>query len=208
GLEYENRVLRLTMSGELELLENTTRFYGFSIATDGAVELAYASLISEPLVLIDNVLTLDELTIEDRKLQALSSVTLEEPFGAGGPHQVRFAIAADGTIEGGANIVLLNETPALDGDDTEIALGELVTADLRYLSLNLDFNDVLNESAVLAVADFYVQNHPDKRIELGTTDGHTLDSWSLRIGFDGSVAFGNARLADPFEFDFEVVKLR
>src|SRR5690606_9654945 len=124
-------------------------FHGLQIGTDGMVRLAAASLISSPIAIIDDVLTLDSLTIAENKLRAAAALTLPKPVdGGGAPHRLAFAIGADGTIEGGGTIILRNEKEGLDRQNSTLHELGAVTVHPRYIALDLNFGRPLSESAV------------------------------------------------------------
>ncbi|MFP4623883.1 MAG: hypothetical protein ACLFRX_06865, partial [Gemmatimonadota bacterium] len=204
-IAYDAGVLAMTLSGELELLDNVTRFHGLKVATDGTVRLAEASLISDTIPLVPNAVVLRELAIAEEKLQATGSVLLPAPLDANGPQTLRFAIAPDGTIEGGGDVVLLNEEPGLGGERTQIPAG-VGTFHPRYVGLSLDFADA-SASALQVVADFYVQDNADNRIKLGDIPGGTVLP-GLSVSLDGSLAWGNVEAADAFDLGHGPVRLR
>ncbi|MFO7894270.1 MAG: hypothetical protein R6U63_11085 [Longimicrobiales bacterium] len=204
-MAYDAGVLAMTLSGEMELLENTTRFHGLRVATDGTVRLAEATLISDTIPLVPDAVVLRELAIADGKLQATGSVVLPAPLDANGPQALRFAIAPDGTIEGGSEVVLMNEEPGLGGDRTQIPAG-VGTFHPRYVGLSLDVGDA-SSSALQVVADFYVQDNADNRIKLGDIPGGTVLP-GLSVSLDGSVAWGNVEAADTFSLGHGPVRLR
>lgn len=205
ALSYEDRVLTVTLSGELEFLGNTTTFSGLVIGSDGTLALEQASLISEPLVILQDVLTVDSLTIASNRLRADLGLTLPAPFDAPGPQQIHFSVSPAGEIEGGGRVVVLNESHGLGGDRTQFDLG-VATLHPRYAALELDFANMTENSAVELVADVYLAGDERKRIQLGDVTGGTVMP-GLRLGFDRSVTWSHFSIPDAFEFDYDVVRL-
>jgi hypothetical protein len=204
ALDYSGGVFAVTMTGEMVFLDHATRFYGLRVSSEGAVTLAAASLLSEPVVLAENLLTLDSLTIREARLRADLGVTLPAPLAEGGTQRVYFSVAPDGTVEGGGTVVVRDEAPGLGGERTQFTVG-IATLHPRYVGVTLDLGG-LDRSALEVVADVYVRGSEDNRIKLGDVTGGTV-SPGLRVGFDGSVAWGNVALAREFDFDFEAVRL-
>jgi hypothetical protein len=197
----------LTLSGELDFLGNTSRFYGLTVSTSGQVSIAAASLISHPIAIIQDVLSVDALTLQNNALRTDLSVTLPDPLNGSGPQKVNFTVDASGHVTGGANLAVINEQPSITGSSaTHFALGDLATVHLRYLGLNLDFADLRHNSSVDVVSDVYLQNTEDNRIKLGDVAGNTVQP-GVRIGFDGTVTWGNLALTHEFNFDFDALKL-
>ncbi|HKR56171.1 MAG TPA: hypothetical protein VJS20_07705, partial [Gemmatimonadales bacterium] len=188
-------------------LGNTSRFYGLKVSTKGQVSLAGASLISKPLTIVANTLTVDDLLIQNNALRTDLSVTLPDPLNSGGPQKVNFSIDAQGHISGGAVIAVINEPEGVTGNaDTHFAMGSVATVHLRYLGLNLDFANLKTNSSIQVIGDVYLENEEANRISLGDEPGGTVQP-GLKIGFDGSVTWGNLIIAKAFDFDFDVVKL-
>jgi len=204
ALGYTAGVLAVTMSGEVEFMGRSAAFSGLRVASDGGVSMASATLLRESIVLADSLLTLDSLAVRDNRLHADLGVTLPAPLGQGGVQRVRFSIGPDGSVEGGGTLVLRDEAPGLGGERTQFGMG-LVTLHPRYVDVTLDPGAV-DQSAVRVVADLYLQNGQDNRVQLGDVAGGVV-SPGLRVGFDGAVAWGSVALAREFAFDFEAVRL-
>src|SRR6185437_11774088 len=199
--------LALTLPGQVTFLGNTSRFYGLKVSTKGQVSLAGASLISKPLTIVANTLTVDDLLIQNNALRTDLSVTPAYPLNSGGPQKVNFSIDAQGHIAGGAVIAVINEPEGVTGNaDTHFAMGSVATVHLRYLGLNLDFANLKTNSSIQVIGDVYLENEEANRISLGDEPGGTVQP-GLQIGFDGSVTWGNLIIAKAFDFDFDVVKL-
>jgi hypothetical protein len=203
---YAQGVLTLTLSGSVTFLENTTSFTGFSVSSAGAVRLASASLISKPIALVPNAISVDSLVIHDNRLRAALTVTLPEPLDQGGPQHGAFEVGADGTVSGGANLTLVDEPEGLNAQSPyQFQLGA-VTVHLRRLGLALDAANLRRNSAVTVVGDIYVGDDAGNLIRLGDVVGGTVRP-GLRIGFDGTTTWGNLALAREFDFDFDAVRL-
>ncbi len=204
ALEYEGGVVGVVMSGEVTFLGHAARFYGLRVTSEGAVSLAEANLLAEPIALAENVLTLDSLAIVDDRLRAAFGVTLPEPLGDGEVQRVAVSIAPDGTVEGTGTVVVREEDPGLGGERTQVSAG-IATVHPRYIGLTIDPTE-LDRSSVEVVADVYLRDSEDNRIQIGDVTGGTV-SPGLTVGFDGSVEWGNVSLPREFEFDFEAVRL-
>jgi len=207
AMSVEQGVLAVSLAGQVEFMGNTSRFAGLRIRTDGQVSLASANLLSQPLTIVQDVLALDQLSITNNRLRADLSITLPEPLDGAGPQQGFFEVGADGQIAGGASLALVQEAAGLNPQSRmQFDLG-VATVHLRYLGLDLDFAALQQNSAVKVVTDVYIQNSADNRIQLGDVVGNVVQP-GLRVGFDGSVTWGNLALAREFDFDFEAVRLR
>ncbi len=204
---YSQGTLSLTMSGSLAFLGDTARFYGLTVTSAGAVSLAAANLLSQPLEIVKNVLSVDSLGIQDNRLKAVLAVTLPEPLNNAGPQRARFEVGADGAISGGASIAVLQEPAGLNPQSSAQWNLGVATFHLRYLGLDLDLAQLRQNSAVKAVADLYLQNNENNRIQVGDVVGGVVQP-GLRVGFDGSLAWGNLKLSREFDYDFDAVKLK
>lgn len=201
----EEDILLLTLAGEITFLDNTTWFRGLRIGSDGSVSLEEASLISEPIVVLADVLTLDSLTIREGRMRADLGLTPPAPLGDGETHGLYFSVGPGGDIDGGGSIVIFDEEPGLGDEQTLLPLG-VGTLHPRYARLILDFAAFQENSAVELVADFYLEEDLDKRIKIGDVrpEGPLP---GLRLGFDGSVSWGHFELPREFHFDWDVVRL-
>lgn len=205
ALSRDNGVLAITMSGDMTFLGNTSQFYGLRVSSNGRIGLAAASLISKPIQLITNRLSIDTVSIRDDALFVSTLVSLPAPFNGGESGQrANFSIAADGSMNGGGRINLINEAEGLANAKYATKL-PMLTAHLRYLGLSLDLAS-RERSALEMVGDLYVQNSQSNRIKIGSSAGGVIQP-GLRFGFDGAVAIANVALADTFNFDYDVVKL-
>ena len=203
---YAQGVMTLSLSGDVTFLDNTTRFTGLTVTSAGAVTLASASLISKPLTLVAGALTLDTLAIHGNRLRAALTVTLPAPLDGGGPQHAAFEVGADGTISGGAVVTLADEPAGLNPQSRfQFDVG-VATVHLRHLALSLDAANLKKNSAVTVVGDVYLGNDEGNLIQLGDVVGGTVKP-GLRIGFDGTVTWGNLALARSFDFDFDAVRL-
>ena len=158
-------------------------------------------------MLVDGTLSVDDLLIQNNALRTDLSVTLPEPLNSGGTQKANFSIDAQGHISGGATIAVINEAESVTGSSsTHFSLGSVATVHLRYLGLTLDFANLKSNSSVQVVSDLYLQSQEANRISLGDVAGGTVQP-GLKVGFDGSVTWGNLTIAKAFDFDFDVVKL-
>jgi hypothetical protein len=198
-----SRVFTLTMSGEVALpfTTNVPRFRGLRVATNGTVSLAQANLITQPVVMVPQVLTLATLDITDSRLRAGLDVTLPAPVAQDGTQRVHFSVAADGSVHGGGTVVLVD-----NAGGTGARLG-VATSHLRYLDLDLAFNGAGGRGALRAVGDLDVMNDSRNRINLGYRAGGVVHP-GLTVEFGGPVRWGNIRLAqDSVRLGYEVLNL-
>ena len=202
--EEEGNVLHLITTGRITIFDHTIRYYGLNIGTDGSVSIDRVDFLDESIWLVDDVLSIDTLSIVRNNLQVRGGITLPEPFDTTGRQGFSFDIGTDGSIAGGAQINIINETPGLGrGDRSEFGIW-LATFDLTYLGLNLNIGD-LRASSVKMVADAYWDNNINKRVEIGEKSGTIVTSPGLEIKFNGDVSWGNVSLPSTFDFNFEAL---
>src|SRR5690606_24978883 len=154
--------------------------------------------------LVPGTLTLTDLAVRNRVLEAGLSIDLPAPFDGVGSQSASFSLAADGTVSGGGRIVLLDEAAGLGDDRTQFG-GSLATAHLRYLGLRIA-PGTANAGLVEAVGDVYLGGDEANRIELGSRSGASVEP-GLTIGFDGEVVWGGVGLTRTFTFDHDVFRL-
>jgi len=204
AFDYQSNIFYLMLSGELTFLDNTSSFYGLKIGTNGSVSIEGVSLISQELYIVDDYLALTHLGIESNALQVEGFAKLPEPCDTS-RQLFNFSITANGEVDGGANIVIFNETPGLGGnDDTELPLW-VATFDPTYAALNFDFGDI-QESSLQLIADMYFMSDADRWVRLGNKTGGVI-SPGFEVKFNGSVRWGNLESsAQLFNVDWEAVR--
>jgi hypothetical protein len=198
-----SRVFTLTMSGEVALpfLNSTPRFRGLRIATNGTFSLAHASLITEPVVMVPQVLTLASLDITNARLRASLDVVLPAPLQRDSAHRVQFSIGADGSVDGGGTIVLVDNAA---GPGTRLGVA---TAHLRYLDLDLSVNASGGRGTLRAIGDLDVMHDAGNRITLGYRSGGAVYP-GLRVDFGSGVTWGNIGMArDSVRLGVELLNL-
>ncbi len=202
---YNDRILSLILSGEIRFLDNTSQFRGFRISSNGTIGLASASLLSREFYIVENHLAVDTLNIVSNNLRVAGFVKLPEPFDTT-RQRYYFQIAPNGTISGGANITLFDETPGLgEGDRTEIPLW-IATFDPTYASLSFNATS-LRQSSLKLIADVYFMNNPNKWIRIGNKSGGTVNP-GCEIQFDGTIRWGNIQVApDLLNINWEALKM-
>lgn len=206
---YASPVLTLALSGELSLFNNVTTFCGLKVGTDGSFSIAKASLLSQPVNIVPGVVQLTSLSIGNDpsrgpELTAQVGVTLPAPLGSTTPQQGTITIAKDGSITGGATIVLIDPATA-----KSLTVGD-ATVSLRGLDLVLDAANFRN-SSVQAAASICIKQascpvNTGAEIDLGSVSGNTLTP-GLKIGFDGSVQVPAISIPHPITFDSTFLRL-
>lgn len=206
GFFYETKnskkVFGLVMGGSLTLMENTSTFSGLKIGSDGSFSIQSASLISNPLVIVPNILSVQSLVFQNDSLRASFNVQPPKPLDQS-PSTIYVKIAPNGTVSGGGQVALVNEPQGTGGGDATEWTFWKGTLDLTYLVLNLDFGNV-NTSNIQFISDLWVGSNGG-RIELGYKNGGQVYP-GLQIDFDGDVTFANYRLQGTVQFDMEVLK--
>lgn len=205
GFWYETKnsrkVFGLNLGGSITLMENTSTFSGLKIGTDGSFSIASASLLSSPLEIVPNTLSVQSLDFRNDSLSASFEVTPPQPLDQT-PSTVTITVGPDGGVTGGGKIVGLNETQGLGGGDaTEWQFWE-GTIDLTYMVMNLDFGNI-STSNIQFISDIWVGS--TGRIELGYKDGGQVKP-GLQIDFDGDINFANYRVQGTVEFNLEILK--
>ncbi|GEM_PF-3556754 len=194
------KVFGVELGGNIHFMDNVSSFTGLKIGTDGSFSIAGASLLSSPIDIIPQRLSLKTLDFKDDSLKASFLVTPPEPLNST-PSQVDFFIAPNGQVGGGGTIVLLDEQHGKgNGDATEWTFWK-GTLDLVYLNLDLQLNH-LADSKVQINGDLWLNND---RLELGYKEGGVVHP-GIQMTFDGHVNFSNYRLVGTPKFDLEVLK--
>ncbi len=205
SFDYENNIFYLSLSGELEFLNNTSSFHGLKIGTDGSVSIAGVSLISGEFYIVDDYIALTELGIQSSALVVEGFARLPEPCDTS-KQTFNFSINPDGTVSGGANISIIDETPGLGGDDQSEFDLWVATFDPTYAALGFNFGN-LEQSSLQMVADIYFMSDANKWLHIGTRSGGVVTP-GLEIKFDGTVRWGNLQSAPGmFDVNWEALKL-
>lgn len=203
AIALEQGVVRFTMSGYVTLLNNTTRFIGLQVGTDGAFALQGADFISRPITIIENTARLTRVAIVQNRLELRGDVRLPAPF-AQAPQELILRIGADGTVTGGGRVVIISEAEGMAAARTKLDVGVAVFH-LRRLDLEVDFADAAN-TAVSAVADVYIQKKQENLLRIGRVSGNTVTP-GLRIALNGAVTFGGIQMPNPITLDMSPVRL-
>lgn len=222
-------VVRLSLAGTLQAFGNTTSFCGLRVGSDGGIGLDGARLLRDSVVLAQNLVALRTLDFGTAAAGASATPNATQPalsaeFGftlpaplSGRPRQTaRITIRRDGSITGGATVVLINETNP-DVATNDLVLGSAVTIRPRRLAVALDFADFVGQSKVQAVVDMLVHEKP---AENGSTVGTSLrrvrfgslvngvPAGQLELGFNGSFSAPTVSLdPQPFDITFEALRL-
>lgn len=201
---FDGRVLKLEMTGDVELMENTSRFTGLRIGSDGELAIAGASLLSRPIEIIEDRLRLDSLGISQGMLRGTASVVLPAPFDARGGQKVRLAIAPDGRVTGGGTVVIFEEAEGLARAQTKIEVG-VATFHMRYLAATLDFERPRERTSVDLVSDIYIANDSANLVRLGRMSGGVIQA-GLRVSLSG-VSWSGLEVPRPISVVLGPVKL-
>ncbi len=187
-------VVRFTMSGYVTLLQNTMRFIGLQVGTDGSFALQGANFLSRPIDIIPGYAQLTTARIATRALELAGAVTLPPPFTSRAPQEVTVHVLPDGRVTGGGHVVLIDEPEGLASAQTKVSAG-VATFHLRRLDLALDFENQANTAASM-VADVYVQDDPSNLLRFGSVSGGTVTP-GIRIAANGAVTWGGLAMPSP-----------
>ncbi len=211
---YHNRVLSLTLSGDVNVLNHVVKFKGFKIATDGTIAIQSVNLISNPVAIIQNYLTLDTLGIKNvsnkYRLKIAGNVKLPPSISQTSSFHYGFEIGTDGHVYSNSTdnrVVFLNETPGLgNGDNSEYKFWQ-ATIDPTYFDLGLNFGD-MSKSYVSFLGDIYWGNNASQKVAFGqrNADG-TVKQAAFKITFGGNITWGDITVNSPINFDWEMLHL-
>jgi hypothetical protein len=176
GLGLDDRVLVLTLNGDLDFLGRSVEFEGLRLGTDGRLTMAGAALVGDPVPLVPGSVSLTALAVRNRALEAGLAIDLPAPFDGAGTQTASFSLGADGSVSGGGLITLLDETQGLGGNRTQFT-GGFATGHLRYLGLRID-PAAENAGSIEAVGDLYLADDVDNRIAIGSRVNQSLDPGS------------------------------
>jgi len=193
---YAAPVLKVSLSGELSFLGNTSTFCNLTVGTDGSVSIAQASLLSSPATIVANTLTLDTLSIvtvagHGPTLHADLAVAPPAPLGGSTPDHAAISVSADGTVTGGTTITVLQP-----GTVQPVTVGTATVA-LQKVALALDFSNLKANSQVQVWAAMCLQANASScgatgggpAVVLGTLSDATKPG--VTVGFDGTVKVPN-----------------
>ena len=207
AFSYEDGVFYVELSGEVTFLDNTVTFRRLRIGSNGDISIESADLLSEPLAIIENHLSIDSLRITENHLRVVGSVNLPEPFDDAGTQHFGFNIGFDGSVSGDNTVYFVNEsTPTLGGgDDTEwdLWIGKL---DLLYLAVTLTPSDWAGSHVDLVSAFWFDDT---KKVDLGYLEGGTPHPF-LTFAFSGDLDWHEENVRVPGslpDIDWEALKL-
>ncbi|MCF6271135.1 MAG: hypothetical protein L3J41_15590 [Melioribacteraceae bacterium] len=211
---YQSKVLSLTLTGDIKVLDRVVKFKGFKIATDGKISIQNVNLLDNELVLIKDYLSLDTLGIKNvnnnYRLQLAGNMKLPKSIAQTSSFHFGFEIGTDGKIYSNTTdnrIVLINEKQGLGKNDkSEYKFWE-ATIDPTYLDLGLNFSD-MKQSYVSFLGDIYWGNKETSRVEFGKrkADG-TINQPAFKVTFDGKVSWGDITVKKTISFDWAMLKL-
>lgn len=193
--DAQDKVLYISMDGELEVLEREIAFSNMTIGSDGSFDIGDGvdvNLLTEDLVILEDHLVVSELLFgitEENKLRmgVTGNVTLPQPFEQSSAFTVyltqidRFDV--DISIEGPA--FTFGDGFEISDDRIQIALGDFATLDLTGLAVDIDFKDISNTS-LLATAAVYIENDVTKRIEFGEA-ANIFTKWGFRFNYNDGI---------------------
>ncbi len=208
GFFYEpkngKKVFGVELGGQIKFMDNTSSFSGLKIGSDGSFSIAQASLISRPIEIIPQQLSLETMEFKNDSLQASFKVTPPQPLNQT-PSTIRFMISPDGHVSGGGQVVLLDEQHGLGhGDQTEWAFWQ-GSVDLVYMDMDLNLEH-LPDSKVRINGDVWLNNEQPTSdyVQIGYKQGGQVFP-GLQLTFGGDIQYGNFRLQGHPRFDLDVV---
>ena len=204
GIQFDQGVMRFTLSGYVTMLRNTTRFIGLRFGTDGAFSIQGADFISRPIDIIPNYARLARARITNGALELVGDVRLPAPFTQQAPQELLIRITPEGTVTGGGRIVVISEPEGLATARTKLSIG-VAAFHLRHLDVAIDVANADN-TAVSVVADIYVQEKQGNLLRFGSVNGGTVTP-GLRIAASGAVTWGGLAMPQPITLDMDPVKL-
>ncbi|GEM_PF-4115436 len=202
---YRDGAFSIKMSGMFEFLGDTITFTNLTVDTKGNFSFDYVNLLSHPDTLIDPYWIVDTVMITMDSLKVAGSVNLPPPFDETGAQRYSFTVGFDGSIRGGANVKLIDETPGLGGNDRSEFDFFIGTMDINYLALNIDLSD-LDNCGVAAIFYFYFDEN--RVIKFGNKDGRNI-SPGLTIHFNGDFEWGDLDIPQGSipDIDWEVFRM-
>ena len=205
GFEYSGGVFKINMSGGFVFMDDTITFTGMKVGTDGTFEFEEINLLSRPIQIVEDYWMLDTVKFTMDSLRLAGAVSLPSPFDSAGPQRYHITIGFDGSVSGGGKIVLIDETPAMGGNDLtefDFFVGSL---DINYLALNVDFSD-MDRSGIDAV--FYVYFDAAHPVKIGYNENDSLAP-GFSIDMNGNIEWGDIIVPDGSipDIDWDVFKL-
>lgn len=200
-----NGVVSFTLSGDVTILRNTTRFVGLTVNSLGQFGLTGASLLSRSLAVIPDRLFLDQLAIDDGALVVGVSAELPEPL-VQGKQSGEIRIAPDGTISGGADLTIVSVAEGTTNPSLAATLGDF-TIQLRRVDIN--FGARAGEpfdAEVRIAADVAVKDGGPGRIRMGRVTGGTMVP-GLTISGARGVEWGGLDLTNTITFNYQMLRL-
>ena len=212
GVGYASPVVTLTLSGQITFLGNTASFCKLSVGSDGSVSIVEGSLLSAPVTIAPNVLTLDTLMIVSPQgvpaLHAAFSATLPAPVSSTQHGSVN--ISKTGVASGALDLVLL--TPAKAQSFTFGQVSGALSAVNVHLNVGTPASGA-TPSEVEAVAELCFksgacprQSGTGHELDLGSVTGNSIVP-GIVVGFDGKVQIKNLTLATPDTLGYGPVEL-
>lgn len=203
AFSYENDVFYMSMSGAITFMGKTSEFFGFKVGTNGSISMSGANLLTETTWVVENRLALTKLAVTSENnvyyLDVNGLVRLPQPADSS-DQLFRMKVGTDGSVTGGAKVVVFNEEPGLGNNDRSEFNLWVGKFDPEYLAINIDLDNYRN-SNIEVVSSFYFKNDPQKYIRFGSRSGGATTA-GLTIGFNGDYTWGpvNANGLTDIEF--------
>ena len=205
SFSYVNRILYLTLNGNLTFFGNTSTFRGFRIGSDGSISISQASLLSSQFFVVPNYVGISRITIANSAMRVDGFVKLPQPADTA-RQAFYFSVNSRGEVQGGANISLIEENPGLGGGDRTEWNFWIGKFDVTYAKLNLNFSN-FRLSSLQVMGDIYFMSDANRYIRIGYRQGGTPYP-GLTVRFDGNVQWGNLQLAPGLlNIDWEALKI-
>ena len=206
SFSYRDGAFAISMSGQFEFLNDTITFTNLTVDTKGHFSFDYINLLSHPDTLVDPYWVLDTILIKPDSLIVGGYVNLPPPLNEAGNQRYRFTVGFDGTIRGGTNIRIIDETPSYGGDDPtefDFFIGKL---DINYLALDLDLSDIEN-SGISGIFYFYFD--ASKVVKFGNKDERNIEP-GFTIHFNGDIDWGDIDIPEGTipDIDWEIFRMR
>ncbi len=205
NFDSAEKVLSMTLSGDLEFFDKKIAFQNFSFNTKGEFSFDEVDFLENDLEIVPKFLSLTQIKLNENLLSVYGKAQLPKPADTTS-FNFNFSIAANGDITGeieNGEIVLLNEfasgySEANDISKVDFWVGEF---DAKYLSLDLDFATIRN-SKVKMIANLDIG---DSRIEIGK-NGIGGISPGFTVDFNGATKWDNITVPEEINVDWEMLK--
>jgi large repetitive protein len=210
---YEDGVFHALLSGEMDLWdgEHNVQFVDLDLGSDASINLASMALQGDEIELVEDFMAITGFSFDqdDRALIVEAWINPPAPFAAENPQEVEFGISLNGTMVGGADIILIDEPHAIgNGDESEFPIGDdLLTLDLTWLALRLNLAHFTQSKIVLS-GDLYLpsSNQIPDRVDWGVNN---FDAPAILIPFNGDdPTWGSVTVQGDWNLDLAMFELQ